>query len=105
MSPGSIPGTGTVYPAKSEGPMRWMKLLGLAFLVGCARMDQTLAPDGRVIEKGPVAYSCLAVLQDGSVGLLYEGEHNPKEGVKRLRFIRFSLEWLTGGEDRLERDG
>ena len=35
-------------------------------------------PVARVVHKGPAAYSCLAVLPDGTIGLLYEGgEKNP----------------------------
>ena len=39
------------------------------------------------------AYSCLAVLPDGSIGCLYEaGQKHPYE---KLVFARFPLEWLT----------
>jgi len=58
-------------------------------------------PVAKTIEKGPVSYSCLAVLKDKTVGLLYEGEHNRKDGVKRIRFVRFDLSWLTDGADSL----
>ena len=56
-------------------------------------------PIARLVYPGPAAYSCLSVLGDGTIGLLYEtGDHNPYE---RIRFARFSLEWLTGGRDRV----
>jgi sialidase-1 len=43
-------------------------------------------PDSKVIHKGPAAYSNLAGLKDGSIGLLYEkGERGPYE-VIRFRF-------------------
>jgi sialidase-1 len=43
-------------------------------------------------------YSCLTVLADGTIGLLYEsGTHT----TDTICFSRFSLEWLTDGEDTL----
>ena len=59
-------------------------------------------PVARTITAGPAAYSCLAVLNDGTIGLLYEtGDVHPYE---RIRFARFSLEWLTEGRDRIRPD-
>ena len=58
-------------------------------------------PVARAIHAGPAAYSCLAVLPGGDVGLLCEvGRENPYEAIE---FVRFDLEWLTNGEDRLNR--
>lgn len=55
-------------------------------------------PIARIIHAGEAAYSSLAVLDDGTIGLLYEtGDVHPYE---RLRFARFSLEWLSEGRDR-----
>jgi hypothetical protein len=51
--------------------------------------------DGRVIDPGPAAYSEMTVLLDGTIGVLYE------PGYQEIRFARFTLESLTGGEDRL----
>ena len=52
-------------------------------------------PVRRLIHQGPAAYSSLARLPDGAVGLLYEaGRDGPYEGI---RLARFSLEWLEGG--------
>ena len=49
--------------------------------------------------QGPSAYSCLVVLPDGDIGCLYEnGEKRP---IEKITFAKFSLEWLTGGEDKL----
>ncbi len=44
---------------------------------------------------GPYAYSSMARLGDGSVGLLYEpaGDHE-------IRFTTFTLDWLTDGKDK-----
>ncbi|MFH1568942.1 MAG: exo-alpha-sialidase [Gemmatimonadota bacterium] len=56
-------------------------------------------PVARTITPGPAAYSCLAGLDDGTIGLLYEtGDQHPYE---RIRFARFSLEWLSEGRDRI----
>ena len=56
-------------------------------------------PVARVIHGGPAAYSSLTVLPDLSIGLLFErGDRTPYE---RITFARFTLEWLTGGKDRV----
>lgn len=54
--------------------------------------------DGKVIDRGPAAYSEITILQDGSLGVLYE------RGNAEIRFVRFTLEALTSGADKLERD-
>lgn len=52
-------------------------------------------PVARVLDPRPGAYSCLAVLPDGTIGLLYEaGEKGPYEN---LVFARFPLAWVTAG--------
>ena len=53
-------------------------------------------PVARSIEPEGSQYSCLTVLQDMKIGLLYE--RNP---YKHISFARFNLEWLTEGKDRL----
>jgi BNR repeat-like domain len=53
--------------------------------------------DGKVIESGAAAYSEITVLQDGSFGVLFE------PGYSEIRFVRFTLDALTGGTDRLEK--
>jgi sialidase-1 len=59
-------------------------------------------PVSKVIHAGPAAYSCLTVLADGTIGLLYErGQANAYETIT---FARFNLQWLTDGKDKLERD-
>ena len=56
-------------------------------------------PVARVVHEGPAAYSSLVVLQDFSIGLLFErGDRSPYE---RITFARFTLEWLTEGRDRV----
>ena len=49
-------------------------------------------PHARVIHTGPAAYSCLVVLPDRSVGLLYEG--GAESAYEKLVFARFTLPWL-----------
>jgi sialidase-1 len=47
----------------------------------------------KVLHGGPAAYSCLAVLPDGTVCCLYErGQKSPYETIT---LARFSLDWLT----------
>jgi sialidase-1 len=49
-------------------------------------------PVARCVHQGPGAYSCLAPLPDGSIGLLYEtGSAHPYE---KISFARFNLAWL-----------
>jgi sialidase-1 len=49
-------------------------------------------PTARVVYANAAAYSSLAVLADGSVGLLYEnGDEEPYE---RLTFARLPIDWL-----------
>ncbi len=56
-------------------------------------------PIARTVYAGPSAYSCLTILPDGEIGVLYEtGEKQPHESIA---FARFSLKWLTNGKDWL----
>ena len=48
------------------------------------------------------AYSSLTVLPDGTIGCYYE--EDGLEGGYQMRFVRFSLEWLTDGADSIESD-
>lgn len=49
---------------------------------------------GRMLDSRPSAYSCMANLADGSIGILYEvGEKN---SVETLTFARLTLDWLKG---------
>jgi sialidase-1 len=54
-------------------------------------------PTKRVLCKGAFAYSCLTALPDGTIGCLYEAE-----GMQKIVFARFTLDWLTEGKDQLE---
>lgn len=57
-------------------------------------------PVARMVYAGPSAYSSLAVLHDGTIGLLYErGAANANEEIE---FARFNLAWLAHGVDHFE---
>jgi sialidase-1 len=62
--------------------------------VRSSRDDGKTWSGGRLLDPRPSAYSCLAVLPNGEVGILYEcGERNSTE---TLTFARFPLAWVTG---------
>jgi sialidase-1 len=49
----------------------------------------------KTLHEGPAAYSSLAMLRGGTVGLLYErGERTPYE---RITFAAFGVNWLSRG--------
>jgi sialidase-1 len=50
-------------------------------------------PYARALHDGPSAYSCLAVLPDGTVACLYE--RGAKNAYETITLARFSLDWLT----------
>ena len=56
-------------------------------------------PIKKSLHKGPCAYSCLVILPDGNIGCLYE--KGKKRSYEKITFAKFSLEWLTDGEDKL----
>jgi len=55
----------------------------------------------KVIKTGPAAYSNLVVLPDMSIGCLYDAE----EPGWKIRFARFTLDWLTDGKDTIGSKG
>ena len=57
-------------------------------------------PVSRLIHAGPSSYSCLVVLPDRKIGLIYEGGQEHRR--EWIRLARFSLEWLTGGKDQAD---
>jgi sialidase-1 len=48
----------------------------------------------KVLHEGPAAYSCLAVLPDGTIACLYE--RGDKGASETITLARFSRGWLTG---------
>ncbi|MBT6379225.1 MAG: exo-alpha-sialidase [Opitutales bacterium] len=54
--------------------------------------------EGKTIYSGRSAYSSLSVLKNGDIGLFFE-----KDGYEENVFVRFTLDWLTNGEDQLEK--
>lgn len=73
-----------------SGPQSTKRENGTVFL---SRDDGRTWPVKRVLCKESFAYSCLTALPGGTLGCLYEAE-----GTSRVVFVRFSLEWLTGGD-------
>ncbi len=71
--------------------------------VRVSRDEGATWPMSRVIHDGPAAYSSLVVLDDLSIGLLYERgtAATPGSPYERITFTRFSLEWLSDGKDRV----
>ena len=58
----------------------------------------------KVINPGPSAYSCLAVLPEGTIACLYErGDEfrNNYINYDKITLAKFNLLWLTDGADRL----
>jgi len=55
-------------------------------------------PIKKLIHAGPSSYSSMVRMPNGEVGLLFEG------GIKHrrewIRFVRFSIDWLTDGKDK-----
>ncbi len=53
-------------------------------------------PLRKLIHAGPSGYSCLTILPDGNVGLLYEnGDKSPYE---KISFVKIPLQWLLHEE-------
>jgi sialidase-1 len=48
-------------------------------------------PVKKVIDPAGAQYSCIAVLPNGEIGVLYEDAQK-----SRLTFARFSMDWLEG---------
>ena len=77
-----------IFSGPAEGRR---KLTVKRSLDGCKNWSE-----GRMIYSGHSAYSALAVLPDGQVGVLYE-----KDAYRRLSFVRFTTdEFLAGADER-----
>jgi sialidase-1 len=53
---------------------------------------------GRLLDPRPAAYSCMTVLKDGSVGILYEC--GDASSISTLTFARFPLDWVTSAPQK-----
>ena len=56
-------------------------------------------PVAKSLHEGPAAYSSLTVLADQTIACLYE--RGDEDAYETLTFARFSLDWLSGGQDTL----
>ncbi len=73
------------------------------FTIRASFDDCNTWPVSRLLDQRPSAYSCLACLPDGRIGVLYEaGNKNPYEN---LVFACFDPEWLITGKDQAPRSG
>lgn len=54
-------------------------------------------PVARLLWAGPAAYSCLAVMPDGTILCLYE--RGDKGAHEKITLARFDAAWLTGGKE------
>jgi sialidase-1 len=67
----------------------------VALTIRASTDDGKTWSDGRLLDPRPCAYSCMTVLNDGSIGGLYEcGDNSSNE---TLAFARFPLEWVLRG--------
>jgi sialidase-1 len=57
-------------------------------------------PVARQVYAGPSAYSSLAILSDGTIGLLYE--RGTANAYEQIEFAHFNLEWLTRKADHMK---
>ena len=53
-------------------------------------------PVKKLLGEGGFAYSSLAMVEPGIVGVLYEEN---QEHIKKLKFVPITIEWLTDGKD------
>lgn len=47
-------------------------------------------PYAKVIHEGDFVYNSMAVLKDGTIGMVYEG----RDDMKEMEFIKFTLDWI-----------
>lgn len=53
-------------------------------------------PVKKLLGEGGFAYSSLAMVEPGVVGVLYEEN---QANIKKLKFVPITIEWLTDGKD------
>ena len=74
-----------VRPGRSEGTVRLSYDEGKTW------------PVAKMIGRDYFGYCCLTAMPDGLIGCLFEAS-----GCRRIAFQRFSLEWLSDGQDSLK---
>jgi len=85
-----------------DGGLTWSSAQYDSNLIGPRCLASTLRyswPVAKPIFVGPTAYSCLAKLPNGDIGLLYE--RGDRHRYQKMTFARFTLDWLTNGKDKL----
>lgn len=85
-------------PARGKVDDRWDMTIRLSYDEG------RTWPVSKLVYHNRASYSCLTILPDGTIGLLFEkGEKGSgnRRYVERLAFVRCNLEWLTDGKDFL----
>jgi sialidase-1 len=49
----------------------------------------------KTIEEGTYSYSCLTILENGEIALLYETDLSPNDWNKiKIKFVKFTLDWI-----------
>lgn len=85
-------------PGRGKGE-RWDMTIRLSYDEGKTWPVSKLVYDNRS------SYSCLTILPDGTIGLLFEkgnkADTSKPHNVHRLTFVRCNLEWLTERKDAL----
>jgi len=81
-------GRGRIVYSGPHGPGRTKGTIRVSY------DDGRTWPVNKVLCPGQFAYSCLARLKDGSVGILYET--GKKSAYETVTFSRFPLDWLEG---------
>lgn len=85
----SFPGNGQKSLILFSGPQSTKRENGTVFL---SDDEGATWPVKRVLWKDEFAYSVLTALDGGTIGCLFEAD-----GMKRIVFARFALDWLTEG--------
>jgi sialidase-1 len=88
------PGGGRLLFANPSPPVSPARGPRVRMTVRLSRDDGRTWPAERVIHEGPSAYSSLARLPSGDVGLLYEA--GDQDAYEAIRLARFPPAWLEG---------
>ena len=89
------PGGGRLLFSNPSPPISRERGKRIRMTVRLSRDDGKTWPAERLTHEGPSAYSSLARLPDGRVGLLYEAGEG--QTYDQIRLARFSIDWLEGG--------